>query len=81
MGTLVNDGFLARYVNGITDYVSLTLPALCISKSCIKIKINLMFIFTLVCDASKSSSKRFMKACKAFIKPFEAPQRSVKIKI
>ena len=35
----------------------LTLPAPCISESCIKIKI------------------------KAFIKPFEAPQRSVKIKI
>ena len=40
-------------------------------------KINLNFIFTLLCDASKG----FMKALKAFIKPFEAPQRSVKIKI
>ena len=36
-----------------------------------------MFIFTLLCGASES----FMKAFKAFIKPFEAPQRSVKIKI
>ena len=34
------------------------------------------FIFTLLCGASKG----FMKAFKAF-KPFEAPQRSVKIKI
>ena len=32
--------------------------------------------FTLLCGASKS----FMKALKDFIKPFEAPQRSVKIK-
>ena len=34
-------------------------------------------IFTLLCGVSKG----FMKAFKAFIKPFEAPQRSVKIKI
>ena len=36
-----------------------------------------MFIFTLLCGASKG----FMKAFKAFIKPFEAPQRSVKTKL
>ena len=36
-----------------------------------------IFIFTFLCGASKG----FMKALKAFIKPFEAPQRSVKIKI
>ena len=36
-----------------------------------------MFISTLLCGASKG----FMKAFKAFIKPFEASQRSVKIKI
>ena len=36
-----------------------------------------MFIFTLLCGATNG----FMKALKAFIKPFEAPQRSVKIKI
>ena len=40
-------------------------------------KIELIFIFTLLCGASKG----FTKAFKAFIKPFEAPQRSVKIKI
>ena len=36
-----------------------------------------MFIFKLHCGASKD----FMKAFKVFIKPFEPPQRSVKIKI
>ena len=34
-------------------------------------------MFTLLYDASKG----FMKAIKAFIKPFEASQKSVKIKI
>ena len=38
-----------------------------------KIKLNFYFL----CGASKS----FIKALKAFMKPFEAPQRSVKIKI
>ena len=37
----------------------------------------LIFIFTRLCDASKG----FMKALKAFIKPSEGTQRSVKIKI
>ena len=36
-----------------------------------------MFIFILLCGASKG----FMKAFKVFIKAFEAPQKSVKIKI
>ena len=40
-------------------------------------KLTKMFIFTFLCGATKG----FMKAFKAFIKPFEAPQRSVKIKI
>ena len=40
-------------------------------------KLNKIFIFTLLCDASKG----FMKTLKVFIKPFEAPQRSVEIKI
>ena len=39
-------------------------------------KINLNFYFHN-CDASKG----FMKALKAFIKSFEAPQRSMKTKI
>ena len=38
---------------------------------------KIIFIFTLLCSASKG----FMRALMAFIKPFEAPQRSVKIKI
>ena len=40
-------------------------------------KLSKNFTFTLLCGASKG----FMKAFKAFIKPFEAPQKSVKIKI
>ena len=36
-----------------------------------------MFIFALPCGASKG----FMKALKAFIKPFEVTQRSVEIKV
>ena len=51
----------------------LTPPVLCISESCIEIKINLNFYFKLLCDAPKD----FM-VFNAFIKPFEAPQRSVK---
>ena len=38
-------------------------------------KLIYTFIFKLLCGASKD----FMKALKAFIEPFEAPQRSVKI--
>ena len=40
-------------------------------------KLSQIFIPTLLCGASKG----FIKAFKGFIKPFEAPQRSVKIKI
>ena len=36
-----------------------------------------IFILTLLCGVSKG----FMKVLQAFIKPFEASQRSVKIKI
>ena len=36
-----------------------------------------IFIFTLLCGVSKG----FKKALKAFIKPFDTSQRSVKIKI
>ena len=55
----------------------LTLNVLCISESCTEIKIKVKFYFFLLF----SYSKGFMKAFKAFIKPFEAPQRSMKIKI
>ena len=40
-------------------------------------KLSYNFIFKLLCEASKG----FMKALKTLIKPFEAPQRSVKIKL
>ena len=40
-------------------------------------KLTQIFIFTLLCGASKD----FMKALKVFQKPFEAPHRCVKIKI
>ena len=40
-------------------------------------KLSGIFIFTLLSGAPKG----FVKAFKAFIKPFEAPQRRVKIKI
>ena len=46
-----------------------TLPVPCIAESCIKIKVNLNFYF------------HTSKAFNAFIKPFETPQGSVKIKI
>ena len=39
-------------------------------------KLTQIFIFTLLWGASKG----FMKALKAFQKPFEAPQKFVKIK-
>ena len=42
-----------------------------IQRSCIMIKININFIFT----------PYYFQAFKSFIKPFEAPRRSVKIKI
>ena len=41
-------------------------------------KISLKFLFSYFFVGPQ---KGFMKALKAFIKPFEAPQRSVKIKI
>ena len=39
--------------------------------------INLNFYLTLLCDASKG----FTKVFQAFIKPFKAPQGSVKVKM
>ena len=60
------NGFLKKYI--LTQNVSI--PAK-------KEKLTSIFIFILLCGASKG----FIKVLKAFIKPFEAPQRSVKIKI
>ena len=45
-------------------------------KVVLKLKINYIFIFTLLCGTTKG----FMKAFKVFIKPFKATQRCVKIK-
>ena len=56
---------------------TVTLKDPLISESCIEIKIELNFYF----HTSLWCLKRFTKALKAFIKPFEIPQRSVKIKI
>ena len=50
----------------------LTFPALCISEIFIKMKIKFLFSHFFAVP---------QKAFKAFLKPFEAPQRSVKIKI
>ena len=51
---------------------SLTLP---VASQDEEKKLTQLFIFTLLCGASKG----FMKGLKAYIKSFEAPQRSVKI--
>ena len=55
---------------------TLTLNVPCISESCIERKIKLKFLFSHF-----FVTPQIAKACKAFIKPFEAPQRSAKIKI
>ena len=54
----------------------LTFPVLCISQSCVEIKLEFLFSHFFVVP-----EKVFMKVFMAFIKPFEAPQRSAKIKI
>ena len=54
--------------------VSLTLPIQILDE---EKKLTEIFIFTLFCGASKG----FMKVLKAFIKPFEVPKRSGKIKV
>ena len=57
-------------VNGLSSS-SLTLPVWIPDE---EKKLSWIFIFTLLCGASKGSIK-------AFIKPFEAPQRSMKFKL
>ena len=54
--------------------VILTLPASILDK---KKRTPWIFIFTLLCGASKG----FMKVLKALTKPFEAPKRSAKVKL
>ena len=53
------------------EFALLTPPAPRTSKSCIKIKINGKFLFSILCGVSKG----FMKTLNAFVKPFEAPQK------
>ena len=65
------------FVKVVNGFQPLTLPVLCISENCIEIKIYLNSYF----HTSLWCLKRFVKALKACIKLFEAPQRSVKIKI
>ena len=64
-------GLFAKIVNGFLKKYILTQNVSIPDK---KEKLTSIFIFILLCGASKG----FMKA---FIKPFEAPRRSVKIKI
>ena len=58
-------------------YQELTLNVPYISESCIEIKIKWNFYF----HTSTWCLKRFYEVFKTFIKPFETPQRNVKIKI
>ena len=58
-------------------YQELTLNVPHISESCIEIKIKWNFYF----HTSTWCLKRFYEVFKTFIKPFETPQRNVKIKI
>ena len=60
--------------NESENYTFFNLPARYISENYVKIN-NLIFFFILRIIASKG----LMKAFKLFIKPFEPPQRSVKI--
>ena len=61
-------------ISCVRQGVVLTLSVPCISEICIEIKIKLN-------HACLGASGGFLKALKAFLKPFEAPQISAKIKI
>ena len=61
------------YHNRYIDLIKITLPVTIPDE---EKKLTYIFILTLLCGASKG----FKKAFKAFLKPFEALQRSVKIK-
>ena len=62
----------------IKEFAGLTLPTQCISESYVKMKINLIVLFSHFFVVPQ---KYLWRPLKVFIKPFEAPQRSVKIKI
>ena len=60
-----------KVLNNVPKLLTLNVP--CISESCIEVKIKLSFLFSHFFVVGQ-------KVLKAFIKPFEAPQRSVKMK-
>ena len=62
----LNTGAFLRILRNIYEHFFYRTPLVAVPEE----KINLISIFTLICGALK-----------AFIKPFEAPKRSVKIKI
>ena len=66
-----------RRMDGRTDGQKDTILSLNVPIPDKKKKLTEIFILTLLCGASEG----FMKAFKAFIKSFKAPQRSAKIKI
>ena len=78
VGKSPNIIFLRRSIP-LFNFESLTLSfnPHAFKKGVSKQKLAQIFIFTLLCGISKG----FMKALKAFIKHFDALQRSVKIKI
>ena len=67
-------GAASNFFRILSIYIGLTLPVPIPDE---KKKLSQIFIFTFLCGTSKG----FMKTLKAFIKPFAATQRSVKIKI
>ena len=67
--------YIAEIIFAIENFISLlTLPVPIPDE---EKKLSEIFIIKLLCDASKG----FIKALKTFLLPFEASQRSVKIKI
>ena len=65
-----------RHIQGHSAILSLPVPIPDEEKLLI-----LIFIFTLLCGALCGALKGFIMVLRAFIKPFEAPKRNVKIKI
>ena len=61
--------------------IHLTLNDPCISESCIETKIKLNFYFHFFVVPHKVLWRLFYEGFMAFIKPFEVPQKSVKIEI
>ena len=80
LGRSVSTSSTCMYHFNETTYTivsEITVPNPRISESCIKIKINLRFSF----HSSRWGLTGFIKEFNAFIKPFEALQRSAKFNI